>query len=143
MQSGAPPAEVLPATIELRACMVPQVPPPPKPWATVSVAMLPETVTLLSWNVPLTTPPASAPPPTALFPENVQLTASNSAPSLAPAKTAPPSPFVDWLPEKVQLLARTTFSAKIAPPLPPLALSAWLLVNVLLVTSVPGAVPPP
>ena len=93
--------------------------------------------------MPLAPPPASAPPPAAVLPVNVQLTASNSAPSLAPAKTAPPSPFVDWLPEKVQLVARTTLSAKIAPPLPPLALSAWLLVNVLLVTRVPGAGPPP
>src|SRR5262249_2556336 len=107
MQSGAPPAEVFPATIELRAWRVPQVPPPPKPWATVSVAMLPETVTLLSVNVPLASPPPSAPPPAALLPVNVQLTASNSAPSLAPAKTAPPRPFVDWLPEKVQFVGRT------------------------------------
>src|SRR5262249_57377368 len=107
--------------------IAPYVPPPPKPLATVSVAMFPAMVTLLSLNVPLAEPPASAPPPAAVLPENVQSTASNSAPSLAPEKTAPPYPFVDWLPEKVQPVARTMFSATIAPPLPPPAWTALLL----------------
>ena len=118
---------------------IPFVPPPAPKSPLSNTSCLPVArffvmVTLASLTVALV---EMAPPPNASLLKNVESTASNSAPSLAPAYTAPPLPVATFW-EKVQPVHEARFSAKMAPPLPPLAAFASFPVKVLFVITVPA-----